>query len=145
MSKQKAVNEALVKLKKSRGHVLPVHRLMAEFEPSLLARYMELSQYLLFEEKQHALDLKTRFLVLVGITTAVKGDPEGVEWSSARAVKYGATREEVAEAALLAMLPSGVPAVEKVSSQLLQSWDADRARAKPKRKAAGKTKGKAAK
>jgi 4-carboxymuconolactone decarboxylase len=138
--KKRATEEILDELMKSRGHVLPVHRLMAELDPHLLARYMELSQFLIFDEARHALDLKTRFLVMVGITTAVKGDPEGVEWSSARAIKYGATREEVAEAALLAMLPAGVPSVEKVAPQLLEAWAADRKRpgGKPKSRKAGR-------
>ena len=122
--KSREAAQVLATLKKSRGHVLPVHELMAALEPKLLQQYMELSQYLLFDGEPHALDLKTRFLVLVGITTAVKGDPEGVDWSSARAMKYGASREEVAEAALLAMLPAGVPAVEKVSRRLLDNWNA---------------------
>lgn len=137
-SKQRETAAVLKSLRKSRGHVLPVHELMAALEPKLLQQYMELSQYLLFEETEHALDLKTRFLVLVGITTAVKGDPEGVDWSSARAMKYGASREEVAEAALLAMLPAGVPAVEKVSRRLLENWAMKRKVAR-KPRAAGQT------
>ncbi len=127
--KKQEAKRVLDQLMKSRGHVLPVHRLMAELDPRLLTRYIDLSQFLIFDQERHALDLKTRFLVMVGITTAVKGDPEGVEWSSARAIKYGATREEVAEAALLAMLPSGVPSVEKAAPQLLEAWAADRKKA----------------
>jgi len=134
VGKKQATKKVLDQLMKSRGHVLPVHRLMAELDPRLLTRYMDLSQFLIFDQERHALDLKTRFLVMVGITTAVKGDPEGVEWSSARAIKYGATREEVAEAALLAMLPSGVPSVEKAAPQLLEAWAADRKQPGRKRK-----------
>ena len=68
---------------------------------------------MLFGEAQgRALDLKTRFLVLLGITTAVKGDREGIEWSAVRAMRAGATWDEVREAAFLAALPAGIPAFE---------------------------------
>jgi alkylhydroperoxidase/carboxymuconolactone decarboxylase family protein YurZ len=49
---------------------------------------------------------------MVGITTAVKGDREGIEWASMRAVQAGATWQEVYEAAFLAGLPAGFPAFE---------------------------------
>jgi hypothetical protein len=49
---------------------------------------------------------------MVGITTAVKGDREGIEWASLRAVQNGATWQEVYEAAFLAGLPAGFPAFE---------------------------------
>jgi hypothetical protein len=60
-----------------------------------------------------ALDLKTRYLVLIGVTTAVKGDPEGMEWSVVRALNAGATWDEVREAAFMAALPAGIPSFEK--------------------------------
>ena len=50
--------------------------------------------------------------MLVGVTTAVKGDREGIEWAAARAVKNGATWHEVYEAAFMAALPAGIPAFE---------------------------------
>jgi hypothetical protein len=50
---------------------------------------------------------------LIGVTTAVKGDPEGMEWSVVRALRAGATWDEVREAAFMAALPAGIPAFEK--------------------------------
>ena len=70
------------------------------------------SAEVIFGPEPRALDLKTRFLVLVGITTAVREDREGIEWSSRRAMEHGATEQEVLEAILLAGLPAGSPAVE---------------------------------
>jgi len=63
-------------------------------------------------------DLKTRFLVMVGITTAVKGDREGIEWAALRAIQNGASWEEVYEAAFLAGLPAGFPAFEGAAKAL---------------------------
>ena len=104
---------ALRKVRAVRGYTLPLHEVLAEVNPEFLKRYDALASYTLFgDRKGRALDLKTRFLVLVGITAAVKGDREGIEWASARAVKHGATWNEVYEAAFLAALPAGVPAFE---------------------------------
>lgn len=103
----------LDKIRAVRGYTLPLHEIMAEANPEFLRRYGELASFVIFGDGEgRALDLKTRFLVMVGITTAVKGDREGIEWASRRAVQNGATWEEVYEAAFLAGLPAGWPAFE---------------------------------
>lgn len=103
----------LAKIRAVRGYTLPLHEVLAETNPEFLRRYGQLASYVLFGPQEgRALDLKTRFLVLVGITTAVKGDREGIEWAAARAIQNGATWEEVYEAAFLAGLPAGIPSFE---------------------------------
>lgn len=103
----------LDKIRKVRGYTLPLHDVLAETNPEFLKRYGQLASYVLFgDEEGRALDLKTRFLVLVGVTAAVKGDREGVEWASTRAIENGATWTEVYEAAFMAALPAGIPAFE---------------------------------
>lgn len=104
--------EVLAQIRKRRGFTLPIHDLMAEVDVEILRRYNDLASYVIFGPEPRALDLKTRFLVLVGITTAVREDREGIEWSSRRAMEHGATEQEVLEAILLAGLPAGSPAVE---------------------------------
>lgn len=104
----------LDKIRKVRGYTLPVHDTLADLNPEFLRRYGELASHVLFGPAEgRALDLKTRFLVLIGVTTAVKGDPEGMEWSVVRALKAGATWDEVREAAFMAALPAGIPSFEK--------------------------------
>ena len=104
----------LDKIRKVRGYTLPVHDTLADLNPEFLRRYGDLASHVLFGPAEgRALDLKTRFLVLIGVTTAVKGDPEGMEWSVVRALKAGATWDEVREAAFMAALPAGIPAFEK--------------------------------
>ena len=103
----------LDKIRAVRGYTLPLHEIMAEANPEFLRRYGELASFVIFGDGEgRALDLKTRFLVMVGITTAVKGDREGIEWASTRAIQNGATWAEVYEASFLAGLPAGWPAFE---------------------------------
>jgi 4-carboxymuconolactone decarboxylase len=100
-------------IRKVRGYTLPLHEVLAEANPEFLRRYGELASFVIFgPEQDRALDLKTRFLVMVGVTTAVKGDREGIEWAAARAIANGATWAEVYEAAFMAALPAGIPAFE---------------------------------
>jgi 4-carboxymuconolactone decarboxylase len=111
--------KALDEIRKVRGYTLPLHDALAETNPEFLKRYGALASYVIFGSQDgRALDLKTRFLVLVGITTAVKGDREGIEWAAARAIRNGATWNEVYEAAFLAGLPAGIPSFEAACKAL---------------------------
>ena len=114
---------ALDEVRERRGFTLPVHEVMASVDPEILRAYNSLAGNLIFGPEPRHLDLKTRFLVLVGITTAVKGDREGVEWSSRNAMKHGATEQEVLEAILLAGLPGGMPTVEAATISFAEMLD----------------------
>lgn len=91
---------------------LPLFELLRSVDPNIKKMFEEFLNYTIFHERPLALDLKTRYLVLVAITTAVRGDREGIEWSSQLAMKYGATEREVLEAISLTNLPAGTPAME---------------------------------
>lgn len=91
---------------------LPLFELLRNVDPNIKKMFEEFLNYTIFHERPLALDLKTRYLVLVAITTAVRGDREGIEWSSQLAMKYGATEREVLEAISLTNLPAGTPAME---------------------------------
>lgn len=91
---------------------LPLFELLHTVDPDIKQMFEEFLNYTIFQERPLALDLKTRYLVLVGITTAVRGDREGIEWSSQLAMKHGATEREVLEAISLTNLPAGTPAME---------------------------------
>jgi 4-carboxymuconolactone decarboxylase len=116
----------LDKIRKVRGYTLPLHEVMADVNPEFLRRYGELSSYVIFgpEEGRH-LDLKTRFLVMVGVTTARGADREGIEWASMRAMQYGATWDEVREASFMAALPCGMPAFE-AACRVFQDLERDK-------------------
>jgi alkylhydroperoxidase/carboxymuconolactone decarboxylase family protein YurZ len=111
----------LDKIREVRGYTLPLHEVLAETNPEFLKRYGDLASYVIFgDEEGRDLDLKTRFLVLLGVTTAVKGDREGIEWAAARAIKNGATWNEVYEACFMAALPAGIPAFEAACKVLIE-------------------------
>ncbi len=117
----------LDKIRAVRGYTLPVHDYLAELDPEMLRRYGDLASYTLFgEEDGRPMDLKTRFLVLVGVTTAVKGDNEGVQWAAIRAIQNGATWKEVYEAAFMAALPAGIPAFEAACHIFNRMKDGDK-------------------
>ncbi len=109
---QEARERVYEEIRERRGFLLPVHELFGTVDPEILRRYNDLASYLIFSPDPRGLDLKTRFLVMIGITTAVKGDREGIEWSMRKAKELGATEQEILEAVALAALPAGVPAVE---------------------------------
>lgn len=111
----------LEKIRAVRGYTLPLHDALAELDPEFLRRYGDLASYTIFGPAEgRPMDLKTRFLVLVGVTTAVKGDREGIEWAAVRAIENGATWKEVYEAAFMAALPAGIPAFEATCKALAE-------------------------
>ena len=95
---------------------LPLWSLMERADPVARRMFADLLEHTIFLEEEHALDLKTRFLVLVAITTSVRDDREGIEWSSQLAMKHGATEREVLEAISLTNHPAGTPAMEYAAS-----------------------------
>ena len=112
-------------IRKVRGYTLPVHDTLADLNPEFLRRYGDLASHVLFGPAEgRALDLKTRFLVLIGVTTAVKGDPEGMEWSVVRALKAGATWDEVREAAFMAALPAGDKRRQRLLREIERAFNA---------------------
>lgn len=98
---------------------LPLFEMLRKVDPNIQRMFEDFLNYTIFAERPLALDLKTRYLVLVGITTAVRGDREGIEWSSQLAMKHGATEREVLEAISLANLPAGTPSIEYAAAV----WD----------------------
>jgi alkylhydroperoxidase/carboxymuconolactone decarboxylase family protein YurZ len=91
---------------------LPLFEMLKTVDPNIMEMFQQYLNYTIFTERPLALDLKTKYLILVGITTAVRGDREGIEWSSQLAMKYGASEREVLEAISLANLPAGTPSIE---------------------------------
>lgn len=91
---------------------LPLFSMLRTVDPNIERLFAEYLNYTIFSERPLALDLKTRYLVLAGITTAVRGDREGIQWSTQLAMKHGATEPEVMEAISLANLPAGTPSIE---------------------------------
>lgn len=110
--------EALRGVFTGRGHRLGLHGFLYRVSPSLLRTYDQLARETIFRDEPNYLDEKTRFLILVGITTALARDEEGLLWSSRLAMEHGATPAEVCEALSLTLLPGGAPVVERAARVL---------------------------
>lgn len=109
---------ALAGIERGRGHRLHFHDFLHSVDPEVLERYDALARELMFRDTARDLEDRVRFLVLVGITTALARDDEGVVWSSRLAMQHGATAAQVREAVALALLPAGAPAVERAARTL---------------------------
>lgn len=104
---------------------LPLFEMLRTVDPNIVEMFQEYLNYTIFKERPLALDLRTKYLILVGITTAVRGDREGIEWSSQLAMKYGASEREVLEAISLANLPAGTPSIEYAADVWYQMKQGD--------------------
>jgi alkylhydroperoxidase/carboxymuconolactone decarboxylase family protein YurZ len=104
---------------------LPLFEMLRTVDPNIVDMFQKYLNYTIFTERPLALDLKTKYLILVGITTAVRGDREGIEWSSQLAQKYGASEPEVLEAISLANLPAGTPSIEYAADVWYQMKQGD--------------------
>ena len=104
---------------------LPLFEMLRTVDPNIVDMFQQYLNYTIFTERPLALDLKTKYLILVGITTAVRGDREGIEWSSQLAQKYGASEPEVLEAISLANLPAGTPSIEYAADVWYQMKQGD--------------------
>jgi alkylhydroperoxidase/carboxymuconolactone decarboxylase family protein YurZ len=82
-----------------------------ELDPNL-AEAMNGARELAFQDG--VLDIKTKLLISLAID-ATKGTPEGVRVFAERAIKAGATKEEIAEVARIIYLINGVSAMYPVS------------------------------
>lgn len=108
MSKRnnKKKEELINKMKKDRGYMFPTWIFLAEKDAEFLMAYNELYKRAL--NKGKALPAKIREFVAMAIL-AYKGRTEAVYEHAKRALRLGATKEELLEVFQTAMLPGGVP------------------------------------
>jgi alkylhydroperoxidase/carboxymuconolactone decarboxylase family protein YurZ len=102
------------------GRLLPVHQALAFLGADVLDGYCSYSDRLIFNEEERFLTLRERFLVLLGVMTAVGNDPHGIRWASEKAQQYGASTGAVLEACAMAALPAGLPRFESVVEALVE-------------------------
>lgn len=102
----KKKDELINKMKKDRGYMFPTWIFLAEKDAEFLKAYNELYKKAL--NKGKALPAKIREFVAMAIL-AYKGRTEAVYEHAKRALRLGATKEELLEVFQTAMLPGGVP------------------------------------
>lgn len=102
----KKKDELINKMQKDRGYMFPTWIFLAEKDAEFLKAYNELYKKAL--NKGKALPAKIREFVAMAIL-AYKGRSEAVYEHAKRALRLGATKEELLEVFQTAMLPGGVP------------------------------------
>ena len=107
MDDLKKKSEILIeKMKKDRGYIYPEWEFAARNDPDFLEAYNNLYKAGLNEGK--ALPIKVRELVALGVL-AFRGDIDGIKSHILRAMRFGATKEEIFDAIETIIIPGGAP------------------------------------
>lgn len=108
MSDIKEKAEALIaKMKKDRGYIYPEWEFAARSDPDFVEAYNNLYRAALNDGQ--ALNAKTRELIALGIL-AYRRDVDAVKAHILRAMRLGATQQEILEAVETTIVPGGAPA-----------------------------------
>jgi len=103
---QQDSDDLLDSVSSSRGYSLPVHEVLAEHDPEVLAGYEQMMRSLYLSDRR--LDGRTKEFVYVAVLVALGAAEEHVRAHMEKAVREGATKEEVLEAVELIMPAAGV-------------------------------------
>ena len=102
----KKSQELLERAKKERGYIYPEWEYMIKKDPDFFEAYNNLYEKCLKNGK--ALPAKTRELIAIAVL-AFRGQSDAVIAHAKRAMKLGATKEEILEAVETSILPGGAP------------------------------------
>lgn len=117
--KQKA--EALIeKMKKDRGYIYPEWEFAARSDPDFVEAYNNLYRAALNDGQ--ALSAKTRELIAIGIL-AYRGEVNSVKAHILRAMRLGATKQEILEAVETSIIPGGAPTFFNGLSAIIKAID----------------------
>jgi AhpD family alkylhydroperoxidase len=118
--KQKA--EALIeRMKKDRGYIYPEWEFAARSDPDFVEAYNNLYRAALNDGQ--ALSAKTRELIAIGIL-AYRGEVNAVTAHVLRAMRLGASKQEILEAVETSIIPGGAPTFFNGLSGILKAIDA---------------------
>jgi alkylhydroperoxidase/carboxymuconolactone decarboxylase family protein YurZ len=106
-SAREKAEELIARMKGDRGYIYPEWEFAARADPDFVQAYNELYRRALNDGQ--ALSAKIREFVAIGIL-AFKGDVGGVRSHIQRAVRLGASTQEVLEAVESCIIPGGAPA-----------------------------------
>lgn len=103
---QQDSDDLLDSVSSSRGYSLPLHEVLAEHDPEVLAGYEQMMRSLYLSDRR--LDGRTKEFVYVAVLIALGAAEEHIRAHMEKAVREGATKEEVLEAVELIMPAAGV-------------------------------------
>ena len=101
---EKLVNE----LQEHMGFVLPFEATLAEADPEFFAGFSQMKKILL--DREGALPIKTKALIHIALSAARRAT--GIKSHISRAMRLGATKEEIIEAMELSTFTFGAPAIK---------------------------------
>ncbi len=96
----------IAKMKQDRGYIYPEWEFAARSDPEFVEAYNALYRAALTDGQ--ALSAKTREFIALGIL-AYRGEVEAVVAHIRRAMRLGATKQEILEAVETAIVPGGAP------------------------------------
>jgi len=99
-------DDLLDSVSSARGYSLPLHEVLAEHDPGVLAGYEQMMRSLYLSDRR--LDGKTKEFVYVAVLVALGAAEEHIRAHMEKAVREGATKEEVLEAVELIVPAAGV-------------------------------------
>ncbi len=103
---QQKAEQLIARMKADRGYIYPEWEFAARSDPDLVEAYNNLYRATLSDGQ--ALSAKVREFIAIGIL-AFKGDPTTVKAHIKRAMRLGATKQEVFEAIATSIVPGGAP------------------------------------
>jgi 4-carboxymuconolactone decarboxylase len=130
---------SLASLQKTRGYIHESHKVLMANDPDFLSKYDQLYKAILAEENAKALPIRIKELIVIALL-ASKGEYPPLELHIRRALKLGASSQEILEALETTMFYSGAPSLlygmetfEKVAREMGEI-DAESRRFLPKSK-----------
>jgi AhpD family alkylhydroperoxidase len=114
---EKRREELLRKMKEQRGYMLGPWEYMAEKDPDFMEAYNGIYSKGLSDG--NALPIKTRELIAIAIL-AFRGRTDGVYEHMKRALRHGATKQELLEAAQTMLVPGGAPTFSAALKALMR-------------------------
>lgn len=106
MTPQPEPDDLLDSVSASRGYSLPLHEVLAKHDPEVLAGYEQMMRALYLSDRR--LEGKLKELIYVAVLVALGAAEEHIRAHMEKAVREGATKEEVLEAVELIVPAAGV-------------------------------------
>ncbi len=106
MSPQDDPDRLLDSVSRARGYSLPLHEVLAKNDPKALAGYEQMMRALYLSDRQ--LDGKTKELVYVAVLVALGAGSQHIVAHMEKAMREGATKEDVLETLELIVPAAGV-------------------------------------
>jgi AhpD family alkylhydroperoxidase len=113
--------EALIeRMKKDRGYIYPEWEFAARSDPEFVEAYNALYRAALNDGR--ALSAKTKEFIAIGIL-AYRGEVNAVKAHIQRAMRLGATKQEILEAVETSIIPGGAPTFFNGLSAMIKAFD----------------------